>query len=176
LKEPPLLTFTDQQRYDQPAAAVLERYTDPEFLMRKYAELGRQDIEVLEQRKTADSSHMRIAYSDAADMDLPDFARRLVPERARVVQTVYWNLNRRSGRITVDAKGSPVTVEGQMQLKDSGGGCTNTINWQVSCAVPLIGGRLEKLLVDGLKKKARRDEEVSRRLLAQERTTKKGNA
>jgi hypothetical protein len=160
-------TFTDQQRYDQPADAVLARYTDPEFLKRKYAELGRQDLKVLEHRKTADSAHMCIGYSDVADMDLPDFARRLVPERAHVVQTVDWDLKRRSGRISVDAKGSPVTVKGQMQLKDSGAGCINTISWQVSCAVPLIGGKLEKLLVDGLKKKARRDEQVSRRLLAE---------
>ena len=160
-------TFTDQQRYDQAPDAVLARYTDPEFLKRKYAELGRQDIKVLEHRKTADSAHVRIAYSDAADMDLPDFARRLVPDRAHVVQTVDWNLRRRSGRISVDARGSPVTVEGQMQLRQQGGGSAVSIEWKVSCSVPLIGGKLEKLLVEGLKRKARRDEEVSRRLLAE---------
>jgi hypothetical protein len=160
-------TFTDTQRYDQAADAVLARYTDAEFLKRKYAELGRQDIKVLEQRKSADSSHMRITYSDVADMDLPDFARRLVPERAQVVQTVDWNLKRRSGRISVDAKGSPVTVEGQMQLREQDGGSSISIEWKVSCSVPLLGGKLEKLLVEGLKRKARRDEEVSRRLLAE---------
>jgi hypothetical protein len=160
-------TFTDQQRYEQAGAAVLARYTDPEFLKRKYAELGRQDIKVLEHCKSAHHAHVRIGYSDTADMDLPDFARRLVPERAHVVQTVEWDLKLRVGRIAVDAKGSPVTVEGRMQLREHGGGSTISIEWKVSCSVPLIGGRLEKLLVDGLKKKARRDEEVSRRLLAE---------
>jgi hypothetical protein len=160
-------TFTDQQRYDQAAEAVLACYTDPEFLKRKYAELGRRDIQVLEHSKAADSFHVRIAYSDSADMDLPDFARRLVPDRAHVVQTVDWNLKRRTGRIAVDARGSQVTVEGQMQLREQGKGCAVSIEWKVSCSVPLLGGRLEKLLVEGLKRKARRDEEVSRRLLAE---------
>jgi hypothetical protein len=35
------------------------------------------------------------------------------------------------------------------QRYDQGVGCTNTITWNVSCSIPLLGGKVEKLLVEG---------------------------
>jgi hypothetical protein len=161
-------TFTNEQRYDQSVAHVLGKYTDPEFLKRKYVELGRQDIAVLEHKVTPQQARMKMAYSDTAGMDVPDFAKKMMPERTHVVQSVVWDLAKSSGQIDVESKGSPVTIHGRMQLKDNGkGGCTNTITWNVSCSIPLLGGKIEKLLVDGLGRKAKRDEEVSRKLLAE---------
>ena len=159
-------TFTDEHRYPRPVTPVLEKYTDPGFLQRKYTELGRQDIRLLEHTQDAQRVRIRMTYSDSADMDLPDFARRLVPERAQVVQTVEWELIRRLGTIIIDAKGSPAKVSGEMQLSEREGHCINTIRWSVSCSIPLVGGKLEKLLIEGLRRKARKDEEVSRKLLA----------
>jgi hypothetical protein len=90
-----------------------------------------------------------------------------MPERTHVVQTVTWDLAKNAGQIEVESKGSPVTIQGRMQLRDRQGGCTNTITWNVSCSIPLLGGRIEKLLVDGMGRKARHDEEVTRKLLAE---------
>lgn len=161
-------TFTNEQRYDQTVALVLSKYTDPDFLKRKYAELGRQDIELLESKKTPQQARMRMAYSDTAGMDVPDFAKKLMPERTHFVQTVVWDLVKAAGQIDVEPKGSPVTIKGRMELRDNGkGGCVNTITWNVTCSIPLLGGKLEKLLVEGLGRKAKRDEEVTRKLLAE---------
>ncbi|HKY91015.1 MAG TPA: DUF2505 domain-containing protein [Nevskiaceae bacterium] len=161
-------TFTNEQRYDQPVAHVLARYTDTAFLTKKYAALGRQDIAVLEQKVTPQQARLRMTYSDSAGMELPDFAKKLMPERTQVVQSVTWDLVKQVGEIEVESKGSPVTIKGRMQLKDDGkGGCTNTITWNVSCSIPLLGGKVEKLLVEGLGRKARQDEAVSRQLLAE---------
>lgn len=160
-------TFENEQRYDQSAGVVLAKYTDPAFLQKKYTALGRQDIQILEHRMEAARARLRVTYSDKPDMEVPDFARKLVPARAHVVQTVDWDLNRKSGRIALESKGSPVTVQGEMQLRDADGGCVNTISWRVSCSIPLIGGKIEKLLVEGLRKKAQLDEQVTRKLLAE---------
>lgn len=159
-------TFEDQQRYDLPADALLVHYTDPGFLQRKYEALGRQDIRLLENTRTAQRVRLRFAYSEAMDMPLPDFARKFMPERQQIEQTVEWDLVARTGRLGVDAKGSPAKLDATMQLAAAGSGCVNTIRWTVAVSVPLLGGKLEKLLVEGLRLKARRDQDVTRQMLA----------
>lgn len=159
-------TFDDEQRYTQTVAAVLAKYTDPAFLQRKYETLGRQDIRLLEHTRDAQRVRLRFAYSDAVDMKVPDFARKFLPERQHIEQTTEWDLAKRSGRLHVDAKGSPARLDAVMQLAAAGKGCVNRIAWTVSVSVPLLGGKLEKLLVEGLRQKARRDAEITLQLLS----------
>jgi hypothetical protein len=159
-------TFDDEQRYTQSVDAVLAKYTDPAFLQRKYETLGRQDIRLLENIRDAKRVRLRFAYSDAVDMKVPDFARRFLPERQQIEQTTEWDLASRTGRLHVDAKGSPATLDAVMQLAAVGKGCANRITWTVSVSVPLLGGKLEKLLIEGLRQKAQRDQEVTQRLLS----------
>ena len=160
-------SFVEEQRFQQSPAAVLAKFTDPAFLTRKYTELGRQDIALLEHHRDDVRALMRIAYSDVAEMDLPDFARKFVPARQHVVQTVEWTLATRIGTLNVEPKGAPARIQAEMRLSDDkGGGCLNTISWKISCSVPLIGGKLEKILADNIRQKAAKDLTVSQRLLS----------
>ena len=158
-------TFTEKHHFDQPASFVLKQFTNPDFLRTKYTALGRQEIEMLEHQQDAKQARLRLRYSDKPDMDVPDFARKLVPARATVTQTVQWNLEKKTGEVKVESS-SPITVRCTLHLQDEGKGCSNTLKWEVSCSVPLIGGKLEKALAEGLKQKSKRDEAESRRLLA----------
>ena len=157
--------FEDQQRYTQDPDTVLARYTDPAFLQRKYETLGRQDIRLLEHTRTAQQVRLRFAYTEAIDMPLPDFARKFMPERQQIEQTADWDLARKTGRLVVVPKGSPARLEATMRLAAAASGCVNSIGWMVSVSVPLLGGKLEKLLVDGLRQKSRHDQDVTQRLL-----------
>lgn len=154
-------TFTDEQHYSHAVDRVLDCYTNPEFLQEKYAQLGREDIELRSHEVDGDKVRMVFAYSDKPDMELPGFARKLVPERAHVLQHVTWDRAARIGKIEVNAEGSPVHVHGEMRIAASGSGSVNTIRWEVSCTVPLVGGKLEKLICDGLRHKAAKDREVT---------------
>lgn len=158
-------TFEDEQRYTQTPDAVLAKYTDPVFLQRKYETLGRQDIRLLENTRSAQRVRLRFAYTDAVDMPLPDFARKFMPERQQIEQTADWDLVSKTGRLVVVPKGSPARIEATMRLAAAGAGCVNAIGWTVSVSVPLLGGKLEKLLVDGLRQKAGHDQDVTQQLL-----------
>lgn len=160
-------TFDDEQRYTQTADTVLARYTDPAFLQRKYETLGRQDIHLLENTRDAKLVRLRFAYTETLDMRLPDFARKFMPARQQIEQTTEWDLGKKRGRLHVDAKGSPARLEAVMQLEAAGSGCANRIAWKVQVAVPLLGGKLEKLLLEGLRQKARHDAEVTQKLLSE---------
>lgn len=159
-------TFTDEQRYPQSADAVLARITDPVFLSAKHAALGRLDVRLLEHTADARRVRIRFAYSEAMDIAVPDFARKFLPERQQIEQTTEWDLTAQTGRLHVDAKGSPAKLDATMRLATDGSGCCNRIAWTVVVAVPLLGGKLEKLLVDGLRQKARRDAEATLKLLS----------
>lgn len=159
-------TFTDEQRYPQTADAVLARITDPVFLSAKHAALGRQDIRLLEHTHDAQRVRIRFAYSEAMDIAVPDFARKFMSERQQIEQTTEWDLAQRSGQLQVDAKGSPARLSATMRVTADGSGCCNRITWSVQVTVPLLGGKLEKLLVDGLRHKARRDAEATLKLLS----------
>ena len=124
-------TFEDRQHYTQSADDVLAKYTDPAFLSRKYSELGREDIQVLEHVVDADKSLVRMAYSDTLDIPLPDFARKFMPERSQIEQTARWDLTARKGELVVEAKGSPVTLNASLNLTDEGTGCSLWVSWQV---------------------------------------------
>ncbi|MGH8461130.1 MAG: DUF2505 domain-containing protein [Stenotrophobium sp.] len=158
-------TFTEKHHFDQTADFVLKQFTNPDFLRTKYTALGREEIKLIEHTLDAKLARMRISYSDKPDMDVPDFAKKLVPVRANVMQTVQWDLLQKTGTVKVESS-SPITVRCSLQLQDEGQGCSNTLKWEVSCSVPLIGGKLEKALVEGLKQKSKRDEAESRKLLA----------
>jgi len=159
-------TFDDEQRYTQSVDAVLAKYTDPAFLQRKYETLGRQDIRLLEHTHDAQRVRLHFAYSDAVDIKVPDFARKFLPERQHIEQITEWDLASRTGRLQVDPKGSPAKLAATMQLADAGSGCVNRIAWQVNVSVPLLGTKLEKLLVEGLRQKAQQDQKITQRLLS----------
>lgn len=159
-------TFDDEQRYTQSVDTVLARYTDPAFLQRKYETLGRQDIRLLEHTRDARRVRLRFAYTEAVDFKAPDFARRFLPERQQIEQTSEWDLAKKTASLKVDVTGSPATLNATLRLAAAGKGCVNHIAWKVGVAVPLLGGKLEKLLVEGIRAKAAHDAEVTQRLLS----------
>lgn len=157
--------FSDQHLYPASTSTVLEKFTDETFLREKYTALGREDIEFIAVEKTADEARMEVRYSDKPDMNVPSFAKKFVPERAVVKQTVVWDLQSQKGVVTVVSEGSPITISGSMQLSSDGDNCQNLLKWEVSCSIPLVGGKLEKLLVEGLKAKGQRDEAITQSML-----------
>lgn len=158
--------FTHTQQYTQSPDEVLARYTSADFLIHKYQQMGREEVTLEEEYREGDVVRLRIRYYNINDMDLPDFVRKFMSERTLVIQTTEWQLSKRAGRLTVDPQHSPAHMAADMTLEDDGqGGCTNRIDWQVSCSIPLLGGKIEKVIVDGLRSKADEDQATTQALL-----------
>lgn len=159
-------TFKDEQHYTQSVEAVLSSYIDPVFLQHKHETLGRQDIRLLENTRDAQRVRLCFAYTEELDTKLPDFARKFLPERQQVKQTSEWDLGTNTARLRVEVKGAPASLEAALQLAAAGEGCVVRMTWKVSVSVPLLGGKLEQLLGEGIRDKAARDAEVTRQLLS----------
>lgn len=159
------MNFNDKHTFDKPAATVIKMFADRDYFERKYRELGFANLEVLETTKDAKQFRIKVRYSAPNSAPLPDFAKRFLGETNVVTQTDSWDLEKKTGRLEAEIRGVPVKVSADMALKDEGGGCANTMKWNLSCGIPLIGGKLEQVVAGDIQAKSKADQAKTRELL-----------
>lgn len=79
---------------------------------------------------------------------VPAFAKRFVSGATTVIHTEVWDGAGRSARITLETPGKPIHTEGRVVLSEAGGVTTHAYDLDVKASVPLVGGKLEKLVAD----------------------------
>ena len=160
------MKFDDKHTFDKPAATVIKMFTDRAYFERKYQDVGAWDVEVLECEKSAKRFRIKARMTVKSDAPLPDFAKKFMSASNVVVRQDTWDIDKRTGHLDIEIKGVPVKVSADMVLKDEGKGSANTIRWNLSCGIPLLGGKLESLLAEDIRMKGAGDLAVSRKILA----------
>jgi hypothetical protein len=130
--------------YDAPPADVLAMMADPLFWERVGeandvvswtptvgTEGGGTKVVIDEEQRTA---------------GVPSFAKRIVGETTRVVITQVWRGHEASYEI--ETPGKPTHVRGTATVAENGTGSVLVYDLEVKASVPLIGGKLEKLVVE----------------------------
>jgi hypothetical protein len=79
--------------------------------------------------------------------DLPAFARTFAGESTQAIQREVW-LSKESGSLSIESPGRPAAASGTIRLEPSGTGTTEIVELEIKVKVPLIGGKLEKLMAD----------------------------
>lgn len=79
---------------------------------------------------------------------VPSFAKKFVGESTKVIHTELWNDDGTAATITLDTPGKPTHVVGGITLSESGGATKHTYDLDVTASVPLLGGKLEKLVAE----------------------------
>jgi hypothetical protein len=159
------MQFNDKHSFDRPAATVLKMFSDKAYFERKYKELGYTNIEVLEHAVDAKKFRIKVRYSAPNSAPVPDFAKKFLAATNQVTQSDTWDLERKTGRLEAEIKGVPVKVAADMKLADEGSGSANTLKWNLSCGIPLIGGKLEQIIGSDIQSKAKTDIAKSREIL-----------
>lgn len=160
-----MTTFSDIHEFPVSADVLLSHYCCPDFLQRKYQQLGREQIQLLSHSVDGDEHRLELSYLEPTASDrLPDFAQKFLRAQTRMRQTTHWNLSQGRGRIDLEPDG-PARMHCQLTLDDLGKGCRLTLDWEVKVAVPLLGRKLEKVLMQGMQEKSRNDERISRAMM-----------
>jgi carbon monoxide dehydrogenase subunit G len=80
--------------------------------------------------------------------DLPDFARSMIGDTLKVLETQTWSGagsdGSRTGTVEMSVPGAPITLKGKLSLKPSSAGTVETLDADLKAGVPLIGGKIEK--------------------------------
>ena len=82
--------------------------------------------------------------------DLPAFARTFAGASTRAVQREEW-ADSTGATLRIDAPGKPSEIAGTITLRPEGSGTVEIVELDVKVKVPLIGGKLEKLLAEKIR-------------------------
>jgi hypothetical protein len=159
------MQFNDKHTFDKPAAVVLKMFSDKAYFEKKYQILGYKNIEVLEHVADAKKFRIKVRYVAPNSAPVPDFAKKFLGETNTVTQSDTWDLEKKTGRLEAEIKGVPVKVSADMRLADEGSGSANTLRWNLSCGIPLVGGKLEQIVGSDIQSKAKTDLAKSREIL-----------
>lgn len=160
------MKMTQRIALNKNSDAVIKMYADRAYFERKYGMLTTKSFSV--QSYDADDSSMTIVMKLEVPMSapVPGFAKKFVGDTTKLTETDSWNLGSKTGTVKLDIVGAPVDAEATMRLEDTADGCVNVIDWTISCGVPLVGKKLEKLIASDIEAKVADDQRVSNEILA----------
>lgn len=95
---------------------------------------------------TADGETRLVIDQDQPVVGVPSFAKKFVGESTRAIKTQVWT--GRTSTFVVETPGKPTTMAGSATLAERGASTVLSYDLAVKASVPLIGGKLEKLVVE----------------------------
>ena len=155
--------LTHHLTYDAPLVEVAAMLADPTFreAVCAYQRVSRSkvDIEVDGDTKTVVIEQVQRARH------IPSFASKFVGEEIEIVQREDWT-SPDAADLHVTIPHKPGQVEGTIRLVESGGTTTQTVDAQVTVHVPLVGGKIEGVIADLLRKALDAENAVGRDYLS----------
>jgi hypothetical protein len=92
---------------------------------------------------------------------LPGFARKFVGDEINLVQSEQWS-DLENGAVEVAIPGKPGQMRGTIRLREADGTTTETVAMEIKVSIPLVGGKIESLIADLLRKALKVENSVGR--------------
>jgi hypothetical protein len=139
------MKFRHEVTYDASPDQVFAMLADPAF---REAACAAQDVisADVELTSTGNGFSLTIDQQQKTD-DLPSFARAFAGDSTHAIQREEWP-DSTGGTLRIDAPGKPSEIGGTITLRPEGSTTVEIVELDVRIKVPLIGGKLERLLAD----------------------------
>jgi uncharacterized protein DUF2505 len=149
--------------YEAPLAAVSEMLMDPAFREEVCDAQGvlRHTVTVSEE---GGATSVVVDQVQSAQ-GIPGFAKKFVGDEINLIQSEQWP-DGESGTVEVVIPGKPGQMRGTIRLHESGGTTTETVQMEIKVSIPLVGGKIESLIADLLRKALKAENAVGRDYLA----------
>lgn len=141
-----MMTAMDLQTtlaYDAPPEDVLAMMLEPAFWDRVAERTGAVTSETSVEGTATGTCVRTEEVQETAGV--PAFARKIAGDRTRVVKHLTWHGLDCS--VEIESPGKPTSICGSAALVPDGSGTRLTYDLDVRATVPLIGGKIEKLVV-----------------------------
>jgi Protein of unknown function (DUF2505) len=139
------MKFRHELRYDAWPAEVFEMLADPAFREAVCAAMDVISADV-ELDRDGDGFTLVIDQLQKTD-DLPGFARTFAGDSTQAIQRETWT-STSEGSLAIEAPGKPTSISGTIRLEADGAGTKEIVELEIKVKVPLIGGKLEKLMAE----------------------------
>lgn len=144
--------FTHSARINAPVETVFSSYGDEAFWHDRLATVGTAQ-DTLDDLVVADDAITVTVTQHIPDSDIPELARKVLPGQLVLVRTsTFTDFDglRYVGSANADAAGGLGRIEGGTEAVTEGDAAVESLSGQVKISVPLLGGKLEKLVVSHL--------------------------
>jgi hypothetical protein len=155
--------FSHDLTYDAPLADVDAMLMDPSFRERACDAQGaiRKTVSI-----TEESGGVTVVVDQVQTADgIPGFARKFVGDEINLVQTESW-FDAENAKVAVVIPGKPGEMAGTINLSESGGVTTETLKMTIKVNIPLVGGKIENLIADLLRKALKAENAAGRDYLS----------
>ena len=140
--------FRTEQSYDAAPDAVLAMLSDPAF--REQVCAAQHVVSCDVRIDLAGAGFIAVVETEQNTSGLPSIAKKFVGETTTAIITETWK-DGSGGTVEIKAPGKPTDVSGTISLLEAGAGTTEVVELNVKVKVPLIGGKLEQLVVDSIR-------------------------
>lgn len=96
---------------------------------------------------------------------VPGFAKKVVGDTTTVIQSETWT-SPSQATVEIEIPGKPGQISGTVSIAEADGVTTETITLDGTVKVPLIGGKLEDLVLSMIQSALRREQRVGVRYLS----------
>lgn len=149
-------------RYDASPDAVHAMLGDPAFRERV---CEAQHVTGCSVSVDGDPAALQVEVDQRRPADgIPGFAKKFVGDEIQIVQRETWD-GSTDAALSVTIPGKPGELHGTITLRPDGDGTLETVSGELSVSVPLVGGKLEKLVADILGAALRTEHRVGREWL-----------
>lgn len=133
-----------QLAYEADPTAVLAMVTDPAFWDK--VAVATEAISSVATAEADGGATRVVVDTEQPVKGVPAFARKFAGDSTRAITTQVWSGS--SASYSVDTPGKPTSINGTATVAAQGAGAVLTYDLEVKASVPLIGGKLEKLVVE----------------------------
>jgi Protein of unknown function (DUF2505) len=139
------MKFRHELTYDAPPDAVFAMLADPAF---REASCAAMEVISADVRLDREGEGFTLVIDQLQNTrDLPAFARTFAGESTQAIQREVWR-SPAEGSLEIESPGKPTSARGTIRLEAAGSGTTEVVELDIKVKVPLIGGRLEKLMAE----------------------------
>jgi Protein of unknown function (DUF2505) len=138
-----------RHRYPVPPDRIRAVLTDPDYLRDKLHAVGGPQAELLS-REQDERGITVVLRQTVPDDALPSFISAMLSGGLTIRRTETWTNS--SGSVHAEVDGAPGTVTGAMRLEPDQAGCVLGAQLTAEVPLPLIGGKVEKIITEHIGK------------------------
>lgn len=121
--------------------------TDPDFLRAKLSAVGGAGAELVSRKQDGRGVTVVLRQEVPAEA-LPSIVRSFLPGDLTIERTETWTDS--GGTVHAEVDGAPGTISGRMRLAPDEGGSVLSLRLEATVPLPLIGGKVEKVITDSV--------------------------